>query len=271
MAYKLGFIGAGNMAQAIFRRLLQTGTVAPQDLYISDVLPELTASLAGELGLGVAPGNRSLAEIADVVVLAVKPVFCRDVLADIRDALGEKPLLSIVSGWTLPMLQAALQPGVRLLCVMPNTPAMVGEGMTLLGTPHTLDGADFARARALFEAVGTVAVVEDRLFAAAGCISGCGPAFIYQCVEAMGDAGVLHGLPRTLAYQLAAQTVLGAGKMALQSGSHPAALKDAVCSPGGTTIRGIYAMEKAGVRAALMDAVSAAYEKTTAVEKQLKD
>lgn len=258
------------MAQAIFRRLLSEGFVEPDSLFVSDVQQALTERLASELGLRVAQDNQSLVQYADFVVLAVKPVYCADVLGEIREMLGEKPLLSIVSGWTLDMLQAQLAPESHLLRVMPNTPAMVGEGMTLLGAAHTLNEREFAFAKDLFAKVGDVLVLEDRLFDAAACVSGCGPAFMYQIVEALGDAGVMRGLPRAMAYRLAAQTMVGAGKMVLESGRHPGELKDAVCSPGGTTIMGIYEMEKLGVRAAMMDAVNAAFAKNQQVSAQAK-
>ncbi len=270
MTHTVGFIGAGNMAQALFRRLLVQEFIAPGALYLSDVQRGLIEGLSSELGVQPARDNPALVQEADFIVLAVKPVYCAGVLREIRDVLGEKPLLSIVSGWTLDMLQAELAPGAHLLRVMPNTPAMVGEGMTLLGVAHTLSSEEFAFASALFGAVGTVLTLEDRLFDAATCISGCGPAFLYQIIEALGDAGVMRGLPRVMAYQLAAQTMVGAGRMMLESGRHPAELKDAVCSPGGTTIMGVYEMEKSGVRAAMIDAVNAAYNKNAQVSAQHK-
>ncbi|MCL2544661.1 MAG: pyrroline-5-carboxylate reductase [Clostridia bacterium] len=262
MACKIGFIGAGNMAQALFRRLLAQRFVAPESLYISDIHRDLTAKLAAELGVQVSRDNPTLAQEVDVVVLAVKPISCAGALRDIRETLGEKPLLSIVLGWTPEMLRAELTPEAHVLRVMPNTPAMVGEGMTLFGATHTLSEAEFAHAHALFASAGDVVVLEDRLFDAATCISGCGPAFLYQIIEALGDAGVMYGLPRALAYRLASQTLVGAGKMALESGLHPGELKDAVCSPGGTTIVGVYELEKSGVRAAMIDVISATYAKT---------
>jgi len=267
---KIGFIGAGNMAQAIFRRLLAQGFVEPGSLYISDALPKLTQRLATELGLRACPNNVSLVQEADVVVLAVKPIYCAGVLREIREALGKKPLLSIVTGWTLDMLQAEISPGAHMLRVMPNTPAILGEGMTLLGATHTLNNEEFAYAQALFACVGDVLLLQDSLFNAATCISGCGPAFLYHVIEALGDAGVMLGLPRDVAYRAAAQTMVGAGKMVLDSSQHPAELKDAVCSPGGTTIKGMIELEKSGVRAAMLDAVSAAYHKTQRVSSQNK-
>lgn len=267
MEQRVGFIGAGNMAQAIFRRLLQAGVVPAQRLWISDIAAPLTAALQAELGVAVAADNVDLVRQAEVIVLAVKPIFCQAVLKEIAPVLGEKPLLSIVTGWTAEALRGELGDTAHVLRVMPNTPAMVGEGMTLLSTNHSLTDQEFVLAKTVFGSVGKTMELEDRLFNAATCISGCGPAFIYQCIEALGDAGVMHGLPRATAYQLAAQMVTGAGKMVRETGQHPGALKDAVCSPGGTTIQGVYALEQAGVRAALIDAVSAALRKTDATTK----
>ena len=270
MIKTLGFIGAGNMAQAFFRRFLQDGLLDAAHILISDVNKPLTDALHAELGVRVSSDNVSLVRDADAVMLAVKPIYCAAVLREIREALGETPLLSIVTGWTLPMLQDALRPGAHLLRVMPNTPVMVGEGMTLLGESHTLTAQEMTFAQRIFADAGRVQVLEDRLFNAATAISGCGPAFVYQIIEALGDAGVMHGVPRAMAYQLAAQMVMGAGKMVLESGQHPAALKDAVCSPGGTTIQGVFAMEKAGVRAAMINAVTDALTKTEALSEAAK-
>ena len=270
MAPKIGFIGAGNMAQAIFRRLLALRLIEPAALFVSDVLPDLTGSLSAELGLGVCEDNPALVREADVVVLAVKPIYCASVLREIRQALEQKPLLSIVTGWSLDMLRDALLPDAHVLRVVPNTPAMVGEGTTLFGKTHTLSDAEFACANDLFASVGDVLVLEDRLLDVATCISSCGPAFMYQIIEALGDAGVMYGLPRLLSYRMASQMMAGAGKMALESGRHPGELKDAVCSPGGTTIMGIYELEKAGVHVAMIDAVSAAYRKSQLISSQEK-
>lgn len=270
MKPKIGFIGAGNMAQAIFRRLLMQSFVEPASLYISDVLPDLTERLSVELGLRVCSDNRSLVREADVVVLAIKPIYCAGVLQEIREALEQKPLLSIVTGWTLDMLLDALPPNAHVLRVVPNTPAMVGEGLTLFGKTTTLSDEEFSYASDLFASVGEVLALEDRLIDVATCISSCGPAFMYQIIEALGDAGVMYGLPRLLSYQMASQMLVGAGKMALESGRHPGELKDAVCSPGGTTIMGIYELEKAGVHVAMIDAVSAAYRKSQLISSQEK-
>ena len=166
------------------------------------------------------------------------------------------------------MLAEALPASARFVRVMPNTPLAVGEGMSLLSSRYTCTDEEFSFARSVFEAAGKVAVVEDHVFTAANGISGCGPAFVYQFIEALADGGVRYGVPRALAYELASQTLIGAAKMVLETGEHPGKLKDAVCSPGGTTIEGIFALEKGGLRAAVMDAVGATVEKTNRLSKK---
>lgn len=256
---KIGFIGAGNMAQAIFRGLLNTRLSAPQEIHISDVVPELCASLSAELGVRVAADNRALVRSVDLVVLAVKPIFAAQVIAEIKEDIGEKPVISIVGSYTFQHLTDLFPAGTHLLRVMPNTPAMVGEGNTLICLPHTLLEKEYAFAVQMFQSVGVTVALEERLFDAATAISGCGPAFLYMVQEAMADAGVSLGLPRAMAYQLCAQTMLGAGKTLRDSEKTPGQLKDAVCSPGGTTIPGVLAMEATGGRNALIQAVLASY------------
>ena len=179
-------------------------------------------------------------------------------MAEMGDALCGKAVLSIASGWTTEKLRALLPESARVMFVIPNTPCMVGEGMAIAeeGSTFTQEEQDYVRE--LFSAIGQYRVVPQKLMNGASTLTGCGPAFIYLIMEGLADGAVYHGVPRQLAYELAAQTVIGAGKMLLESGLHPGALKDNVCSPGGTTIRGIRAMEDAGVRAAMIDAIDAA-------------
>lgn len=258
---KLGFIGAGNMGSAILNGILNAGSLPADDLYISRRHPELSADMANR-GVHVTDGNVELVRAADCIVLAVKPVYTAQVIAEAAEALDGKFVISIVAGWTYEMLKSALPHGARFVRVMPNTPLAVGEGMSLISNRHTCTESEFAFAQAVFSAAGKVAVVEDHVFAAAASISGCGPAFVYQFIEALADGAVRYGVPRALAYELSAQTMMGAAKMVLETGEHPGRLKDAVCSPGGTTIEGVYALEKGGMRAAVMDALGATIEKT---------
>ena len=263
---KIGFIGAGNMGKAIIAGALDSGIIAPNHLYISRKRPQLSADLAAK-GATVMANNVELARAVDCVVLAIKPVYTAQVLSEVRAALAGKLVISIVAGWTFEMLQNALPENARFIRVMPNTPLAVGEGMSLISNRYTCSEDEFKFVNSLFAAAGKVAVVEDAIYVAANGISGCGPAFVYQFIEALADGGVRYGVPRALAYELAAQTLIGAGKMVLETGEHPGKLKDAVCSPGGTTIEGIFALERGGMRAAVMDAVGATVEKTNRLAK----
>ena len=263
---KIGFIGAGNMGKAIIAGALSSGIIAPDDLYISRKRPQLSAGLAAK-GAKIMANNVDLVREVDCVVLAIKPVYTAQVLSEVRDALAGKLVISIVAGWTFEMLQSALPEDARFIRVMPNTPLAVGEGMSLISNRYTCSEEEFEFVHSVFAAAGKVALVEDAIYVAANGISGCGPAFVYQFIEALADGGVRYGVPRALAYELAAQTLIGAGKMVLETGEHPGKLKDAVCSPGGTTIEGIFALEKGGMRAAVMDAVGATVEKTNKLAK----
>ena len=263
---KLGFIGAGTMGTAIIKGILDQEFLKPQDLYISRKRPELSGNLAAQ-GVNVMPDNISLVQAVDCVVFAVKPVYLPQVIDEIYKDLENKVIISIVAGWTYDMLKRALPESSRFIRVMPNTPLAVGEGMSLISSRYTCSEDEFSFTRRIFEAAGKVAVVEDHVFTPANGISGCGPAFVYEFIEALADGGVRYGVPRALAYELASQTLIGAAKMVLETGEHPGKLKDAVCSPGGTTIEGIFALEKGGMRAAVMEAVSATVEKTNKLSK----
>lgn len=257
---KLGFIGAGNMGSAIIKGILEKGCVQPNEIYISRKHPQLSCDMA-QIGVHIMPDNKSLAEAVECVVLAVKPVYIPQVLNEVYDVLKGKFVISIAAGYTYDMLREKLPESTRFIRVMPNTPLAVGEGMSLISALYTCTEEEFAFTKSIFESAGKVAVVEDHIYTPANGISGCGPAFVYAFIEAMADGGVRYGVPRALAYELAAQTLIGAAKMVLETGEHPGKLKDAVCSPGGTTIEGIYALEKGGMRAAVMDAIGATVEK----------
>lgn len=265
---KIGFIGAGNMGGAILQGMLKSGRFSPDEILVSRKHPEKSGEMEKQ-GIKTLPNNRELAAQADVVVLAVKPVYASAVLSGIRELLSDKLVISIMAGWTYEMLEEALPSSARFVRVMPNTPLAVGEGMSVISRHAKCSEEEFAFAQSVFEAAGKVAVAQDDLiYTAANGVSGCGPAFAYAFIEALADGGVRYGVPRNMAYQLAAQTLIGAGKMVLETQMHPGALKDAVCSPGGTTIEGMFALEKGGMRAAVMDAVGCAVEKTLAMGKK---
>ncbi len=264
---KLGFIGAGNMGEAILRGVIQADVVTADHIYIFDPHQEKVKSLQAELGVLTAQSSRAMIAACDVVVLAVKPNICQLVLEECSNAFAGKALISIVTGWSRKSLAALLPETCRILRVMPNTPCMVGEGMTAFDADETLEQEELIFAKKIFSSIGQVALVPTRLMDAVTGVSGSGPAYVYLFIEALADGGVRAGLPRDLAYQLAAQTVVGAGKMVLETGRHPGALKDAVCSPGGTTIEAVAALEKAGLRHAVLDAVKACVEKANAMNQ----
>ena len=194
----------------------------------------------------------------DLIILDVKPIYVRDVIDEIRPALNGKAVLSIAAGWTVSMLENALYgTSATYLRVMPNTPALVGEGMTAICDNTTFSKEDFNYAKGIFDSVGKTKVLPERLFDGVVAVSGSSPAYVYMMIEAMADAAVKEGIPRVYAYEMAAQSVLGSALMVLSSGTHPAALKDAVCSPGGTTIEAVEVLERKGFRAAIMDAMGA--------------
>ena len=264
---KLGFVGAGNMAQAILKGVLDKRVLAALEVTLYDPDMEKTQLLAKQYGVSVARSNAELSAASDIVLLAVKPNMCAAALKEIGAALSNKALISIVTGWDMQRLQAELDDSVHILRVMPNTPSMVGEGMTAFDQNHTLTPAELMFAQSIFSSIGRVISVPASLMNAVTGVSGSGPAYVYLFIEALADAGVLAGLPRSAAYELAAQTVVGAGRMVLETGQHPGVLKDAVCSPGGTTIEAVYELESAGFRAAVMRAVDACILKADALSK----
>ena len=254
-----GFIGAGRMATALIRGMVRAGVAEPASIVAHDPL----AGAAEALGVRAMASNAEVAASSDVLVLAVKPQAMPAVLAELEPAMTARHLaISIAAGVPMATLAAGLGPAPRLARVMPNTPALVGEGAAAFCLGATCKAEDEATVRRLFDAVGRAVRVPESLMDAVTGLSGSGPAFVYAVIEAMSDGGVRAGLPREIATALAAQTVLGAAKMVLETGLHPGVLKDQVTSPGGTTIAGIHALERGGVRAALMDAVEAATKRS---------
>lgn len=253
---KLGFIGAGAMGGAIIRGLLTRGWVARENLIYYDPDPARQKKME-KLGVEAALDNPEVMH-AQVVVLAVKPQLLGTLLAGIKDfARPQHLIVSIAAGTTLATLEAAL-PESRIIRAMPNTPAIVGAGMTALAPGSRATPEDTALALGLFQAVGQAAVVEERLMDAVTGLSGSGPAFVALFIEALADGGVKAGLPRLLANNMAVQTVLGAAKLCHEEDLHPGKLKDLVASPAGTTIEGLHVLENGGFRGLVMSAVTAA-------------
>jgi len=259
---RIGFLGAGAMGEALAGGLVAAG-VAPERLRAADPDASQRERIARSHGIEATADNASVVRASDVVVVAVKPAVVSRMLVALRkeapDALAAPLWISIAAGVSLSRLAADLPPGARIVRAMPNTPALVREGATAYAANANATEADRAAAQALFETVGLAweAPDESLLDAVTG-LSGSGPAYVFVFLEALADAGVRAGLPREAAHRLACQTVLGAAKLALQSGLHPGQLKDRVTSPGGTTIAGLARLEAGGFRAAVLEAVEAA-------------
>jgi pyrroline-5-carboxylate reductase len=264
MAAKLtiGFLGAGKMASALAGGFVRAKLVTPAQIIASDLTEPARAAFAAATGARTTAWNPEVVKAANVVVLAVKPDHVPAVLAEIREHFTPKHLLiSIAAGLPLARLEGALGEGARVVRVMPNTPALVGASASAFATGKAALSEDAELTLRLLSAVGLACQVKEPLLDAVTGLSGSGPAYVYQFIEALSDGGVAMGLPREIATRLAAQTVIGAGRMVLETGLHPAVLKDQVTSPGGTTIEGIHALEKGGLRGTVMDAVRASAEK----------
>jgi pyrroline-5-carboxylate reductase len=255
----IGFLGAGQMATALARGWAAAGLLDVTRSLASDPYPPAREKFAEATGVRAVEGNAEVLVGCEVVVLAVKPQAMAGLLDEVSPWVEPRHLfVSIAAGVTLKQLADGLGRDARVVRVMPNTPCLVGASATGFcpGPAATAEEAELIRQ--LFAAVGTAVQVPEHLLDAVTGLSGSGPAFVYVMIEALADGGVRVGLPRDVALKLAAQTVLGSAKLVLETGQHPGALKDAVASPGGTTIAGLHALERGGLRAALMDAVEAA-------------
>ena len=266
--YKLGIIGCGNMGGAMLRQALKAGVFAPEEVLAADLKPSLRDQLKAELNVSVTFENRKAAA-CPVVLLAVKPQFIQAVCDEIAPALSPDALiLSIVAGCDLRTLHRLVgNENAHIIRVMPNTPAMVGEGVLAAARGRQVTDEEWAFAMKFLSCMGLAEEVPERLMDAVTGLSGSSPAFVFLFLEALADAGVRGGLPRDMAQRFAAQVLLGSAKLAQETGRHPGQLKDMVTSPAGTTIEGVAALEKNGFRYAVMEAVEAAIEKSRSFRK----
>ena len=255
---RIGFIGGGNMAEALIKGLL-AGGVPAAGLNVAEPVAERRAFLGEHYGVSCTDDNTSLVSGSDVIILAIKPQIAEKVLQGIGTvATTGRLFISIMAGVKSSTIEAALPGKVRVVRVMPNTPALVLEASTAIAPGAFASHDDIGIARSILELVGKAWIVEEKLMDAVTGLSGSGPAYVLTFIEALSDAGVKNGLPRDVATGLAAQTVFGTAKLLLETHEHPAVLRDKVTSPGGTTIAGLHALEKAGFRGTLINAVDAA-------------
>ncbi len=265
---RLGFIGAGRMATAMVQALLRSKMTTSDRIVASDVVEEARDVLADITQIKVFAENQPVIDKSEVIFLAVKPQVMAEVLLELKPMLTAKHLVvSVAAGVTLTQLSAILGNKVRLIRVMPNTPILVGAGAAgfCLGAKATFDDAELVHR--ILNTLGKAVELPERLIDAVTGLSASGPAYVAVMIEALADGGVRVGLSREIALQLATQTVYGTAKMLLETGLHPGMLKDMVASPGGTTIAGLHAMERAGVRCGLMDAVVAATQRASELGK----
>lgn len=259
----IGFIGGGNMGTALMTGLLGK----TKGLLASDKDPKKLEALQ-KAGIIAAKCNREVAEKSDVVVLAVKPNMYPAVIKEIREQdVSEKLFISIAAGVSSKKVQELFGKEVKVLRAMPNTPALVGRGMTVLSGSESDGEEALGIGKEIFSAVGAVSVLPEKLMNAVTAVNGSSPAYVYMMIEAMADAAVRDGIPRSDAYRIAAESVAGAAEMVLKTGKHPGELKDAVCSPGGTTIAAVEALEENGFRNALIKAMDACTKKAEELGK----
>jgi len=263
---RFAFIGGGNMAEALIKGLLSGLGVKPQQIMATDVVPERRAYMQTAYGITASADNKHAVQESSVVLLAVKPQIMPTILEEIAPVVNsDKLVISIAAGITLQTLQRALGDSRRVVRVMPNTPALVLAGAAGISPGKAATAQDVALVEQIFNAVGRAMVVSDDMMDVVTGLSGSGPAFIFALIEGLSDGGVLMGLSRQTATLLAAQTVLGAAKMVLETGKHPGELKDMVTSPAGTTIAGMQALESGGLRGLMMEAVRRATERSEAL------
>ena len=253
---KLGFIGTGNMATAMMGGIIKNNIASAEDIIGADPFAPGRERVKEKYGINVTADNNEVVKNAEVVVLSVKPQFYPDVIAGIRDDVTDKHLIiTIAPGKTLAWLEEQFQKPVKIVRTMPNTPAMVGEGMTAACKNAYVTDGDMEKALTILNGFGKAEVVPERIMDAVVAVSGSSPAYVFMMIEAMADAAVSGGMPRQQAYKFAAQAVYGSAKMVLETGKHPAELKDMVCSPAGTTIGAVRVLEEMGFRSAIFEAM----------------
>lgn len=263
MKKTIGFIGAGNMGSAIIGGIIKSSIVDPSSVAVSDLNEKALDALKEKFGVRVSTNNHETAADADILFLSVKPHVYPFVIDEIRNDVNEDTLVvSIAAGQTIEKIEAMFEKDIRLVRTMPNTPALVAEGMSLVCPNKKATEEDIEDVMNIFQSFGKAVRVDEALIDTAGSLTGCGPAFTYMFIEALADAAVEYGVQRNMAYELASQMVLGSAKMVLESGEHPGRLKDNVCSPGGTTIKGVTALEHTGFRSSVISAVEESIEKS---------
>ena len=258
---KLGFIGTGNMASAIMGGIIGKNIIPAEEIIGADLLALGRERVKAQFGINVTDSNKEVVDNAEVIILSVKPQFYEDVINQIKGDIKENQIvITIAPGKTLAWLAEKFGKDVKIVRTMPNTPAMVGEGMTAMCPNEHLTEEEVAYVKSLLESFSRVEIVAERLMDVVVSVSGSSPAYVFMMIEAMADAAVSGGMPRPQAYQFAAQAVFGSAKMVLDTGKHPGELKDMVCSPAGTTIEAVRTLEELGFRSSIIEAMKVCEE-----------
>ncbi|MHC6178917.1 pyrroline-5-carboxylate reductase [Clostridium sp. JNZ X4-2] len=268
MSKIIGFIGCGNMGQAMIGGIINAKLVAPGNIIVGDLNEKSLEKAAQNYGIKITTDNNEVAENADILVLSVKPNLYPIVIKGIKNTVKENvTIVTIAAGKSLKSTEEAFGRKLKVVRVMPNTPALVGEGMAAICPNDKVSKEEIEEILHIFESFGRGEIVSEKLMDVVTSVSGSSPAFVYVFIEAMADAAVLDGMPRNQAYKFAAQAVLGSAKMVLETKEHPGVLKDMVCSPGGTTIEGVAALEEKGFRNAVISAVRKTTQKSVELSK----
>ena len=264
----IGFIGGGNMAGAIIGGIVGSGLVSSNNIIVSNPTIKKLEDLKDKYKVGITTENIEVAKSSDILFLSVKPNIYPKVIEEIKDKIKEDVIIvSIAAGKDLKGIQWGFGKNVKVLRAMPNTPALVGEGMTALMPSKEITEEELIELKQIFESFGKAEIIDESLVHAFTAISGSSPAYVFMFIEALADGGVLQGMSRDKAYRFAAQALLGSAKMVLETGTHPGQLKDMVCSPGGTTIEAVEALEGTGFRYSIMSAVKKCSEKSMTMSK----
>jgi pyrroline-5-carboxylate reductase len=268
MSKKIGFIGCGNMAKAIVKGVLNSNIFLSKDIIVSDINLEMLEKIKLEMGIEITLDNKEVAKKVDYIVLSIKPNMYEKIIQEIKEDIKEKTLvITIAAGITREKAESNFGKKVKLVRVMPNTPALVGEGMSALCPNDMISKEELKEVQDIFNSFGKTEIMEEKYMNAVTALTGSSPAIVYTFIEALSDAAVLKGLPRDKAYKLASQAVLGSAKMVLETGRHPGELKDAVCSPGGTTIEAMFSLEKNGFRGVVMESFVKCVDKADEMSK----
>ena len=270
---KIGIIGAGQMSEAIFSGILKSNGFTPENITVTDINKDRLEFISGKYNINTVPnqlneGINKIVDMCDIIIVAIKPQFAENILLPIKGLIRQDQIvISIMGGVTINKLETLIG-DVQLVRAMPNTPAFVCEGITGICNNSLITKENLALAVMLFETIGVVYQLEEKLIDPLTSVSGCGPAFAYMFIDAIADAGVELGLPRATSIALASQMLLGSAKMVLETNTHPAQLKDNVCSPAGGTIAGVHSLENGGFRGIVTTAVQASCERMAEVGKK---